>query len=41
MGRVQSLNSLDEVNCCYGNLFAVRRSLTDTKTWVDYLIIFN
>ncbi|CAH8487332.1 unnamed protein product [Schistosoma turkestanicum] len=32
--RVHSLNSLDEVNCCYGNLFAVRSSLTDIKTWL-------
>ncbi|KAH8859579.1 hypothetical protein KSF78_0006981 [Schistosoma japonicum] len=33
--RVQSINSLEEINCCYGNLFAVRGSLTNIKTWLS------
>ncbi|CAH8492551.1 unnamed protein product [Heterobilharzia americana] len=36
--RLQAINSLDEVNCCYENLFALRRSLTNFITWLPFNI---
>nr|CAH8838767.1 unnamed protein product [Trichobilharzia regenti] len=32
--RLQAISSLDEVNCCYENILAVRKSLSDMRTWI-------
>ncbi|CAH8838549.1 unnamed protein product [Trichobilharzia szidati] len=32
--RLQAISSLDEVNCCYENILAVRKSLSDVRTWI-------